>query len=219
MADSVIMDQPDALEISVATPPNVDSPDTQSRIAAALIDLVSMGERINHDLVAERAGISRRTLYRYFPDRDSLMQKVGDEVRRRAGASVRFPHSEEDLLATLHPIHEGLDAIAPIATLVRSTPIGRQVRLADKQRRQEAYTAAAADAVHALPERDRRLATAMLQFLHTSAWLEMRDQWDFTGSDSADASEWAIRTLLADLRRRGSMPLAAGPVAPDSVPR
>jgi hypothetical protein len=51
--------------------------------------------------------------------------------------------------------------------------------------------------------------------IHTSAWLEMRDQWDLAGSDSADASEWAIRTLLADLRRRGSMPLAAGPADPD----
>jgi AcrR family transcriptional regulator len=198
----------------VSPPTATDPKDSRGRIAAALIDLVSTGERINHDLVAERAGISRRTLYRYFPDRDSLMQEVGDEIRRRAGAGVRFPQSEDDLLATLHPIHEGFDAIAPIATLVRSTPIGRQVRLADKQRRQAAYTAAAADAVQALPERDRRLATAMLQFLHTSAWLEMRDQWDLTGSDVADVSDWAIRTLLADLRRRGATPLAAGPAEP-----
>lgn len=184
-----------------------DGGDTRARIAAALIALVGEGERINHDVVAEHAGISRRTLYRYFPDRDALMQEVGDEVRRRAGAGVRFPDSEDDLLGTLHAIHEGFDAIAPIATLVRSTPIGRQVRLADKQRRQKAYSAAASDAVKSLPERDRRLATAMLQFLHTSGWLEMRDHWDMTGSEIADASAWAIRTLLDDLRRRGSRPL------------
>lgn len=219
MADSGTMKQTDVAAPPAPAPDKADGKDTGSRVAAALIDLVSTGERINHDLVAERAGISRRTLYRYFPDRESLMQKVGDEIRRRAGASVRFPHSEEDLLATLHPIHEGFDAIAPIVTLVRSTPLGRQVRLADKQRRQAAYTAAAADAVKALPEHDRRLATAMLQFLHTSAWLEMRDQWDLSGSDSAEASEWAIRTLLADLRRRGSMPLAAGPAEPETGSR
>jgi hypothetical protein len=69
-----------------------------------------------------------------------------------------------------------------------------------------------------LPAHDRRLATAMLQFLHTSAWLEMRDQWDLTGSDVADVSDWAIRTLLADLRRRGATPLTAGLAGADPEP-
>lgn len=189
---------------------------TRVRITAALVPLMANGERINHDVVAAHAGVSRRTVYRHFPDRAALMQAAGDEVRRRAGSDVRFPRSEDDLVATVHAIHTGFDDIAAIATLVRSTPLGRQVRLADKARRQAAYTASTADAVRLLPLRDARLATAMLQFLHTSAWLEMRDQWDMTGADSADASVWAIRTLLADLRRRGDTPLSAGAAATDA---
>jgi AcrR family transcriptional regulator len=198
---------------TTATDAVSDLRDTRSRIEDALIELIADGDRLNHDGVAERAGVSRRTLYRYFPDRDALMRAVAEKVRSLAGPNVRFPQSEEELLSTLRPIYEGLEAIAPIATVVRSTPQGRAARLADKQRRVRAYTAAAADAVSQLPLHDRRLATAMLQFLHSSAWLELRDQWGMSGAEIAEACGWAMRTLLADLRQRGSKPLSEGPAS------
>jgi hypothetical protein len=51
------------------------------------------------------------------------------------------------------------------------------------------------------------LAIAMLQVLHTTPWLEMRDHWGLTGQQIARATGWAIRALLADLAARGSLPL------------
>ena len=63
------------------------------------------------------------------------------------------------------------------------------------------------DAVKDLPEEDRTLATAMLQALHTTPWLEMREHWGLDGEQIARASGWAIRTLLADLKARGGKPL------------
>ena len=176
-------------------------------ILDAVIELMADGRReINHDAVAERTGISRRTVYRYFVDREALLAAASDRVRELAGSRVAFPKSEKDLLDT-HSIYTGLDRIAPIATLVRSTPQGRAMRLAQKAERQEHYKDAASDAVKALPEGDRLLATAMLQVLHTTPWLEMRDHWDLTGEQIARVTGWAIRTLIADLRRRGSAPL------------
>lgn len=187
--------------------------DTRERIEQALIALVIEGERINHDAVAARAGMSRRTLYRYFPDRDALMEAIAERVREMAGPNVRFPHSVEDLLATQRAIYEGFDTIAPVATVIRSTPEGRLARLAEKKRRTESYTAALAETVAALPPHDRRLATAMIQVLHTTPWLEMRDHWDMTGTEIAEACGWAVRVLLHDLARRGARPLDEGPAA------
>jgi AcrR family transcriptional regulator len=194
--------------------PARDKCDNRARIEDALIAVMAEGERVNHDVVAARAGVSRRTLYRYFPDRAALMQALTHRIRSLAGPQVRFPADEADLIDTLHPIYEGFDAIAPIITVVRTTPQGRQTRLADKEKRKAAYAAAAADAVKDLSPHDRRLATAVLQLLHTSAWLELRDHWDMTGAEIADGVAWAMRTLLADLRRRGATPLAAGPAEP-----
>ncbi|KQX17673.1 MULTISPECIES: TetR/AcrR family transcriptional regulator [unclassified Sphingomonas] len=186
--------------------------DVRTRILDSLMALLSEGVAINHDRVAERAGVARRTVYRYFPDHDALMQPLWDRVVGLAGgAAVRFPASEEELTSTMPSIYEGFDRIADLATIVRSTPQGRAVRLAQKGRRRAAYVAATADAVKELPAADRKLATAMLQVLHTTPWLEMRDQWDMEGAQIATACRWAVLTLLKDLRARGDRPLGEGP--------
>ncbi|MBP2302244.1 TetR/AcrR family transcriptional regulator [Azospirillum picis] len=181
--------------------------EARRRIADAVIQLMSDGRMdISHDVVADVTGISRRTIYRHFPDREALLSGASTRVRELAGSRVAFPSRESDLLDTV-PIYTGLDSIAPIATLVRSTPQGRAMRKSQKLERQESYRAATADAVKDLPEPDRTLATAMLQVLHTTPWLEMRDHWDLDGEQIARATAWAIRTLLDDLRKRGGKPL------------
>uniref|UniRef100_UPI0025E3DA59 TetR/AcrR family transcriptional regulator n=1 Tax=Nevskia sp. TaxID=1929292 RepID=UPI0025E3DA59 len=141
----------------------------RSRVANELIALVSEGRLdLTHDLVAERLGIPRRTLYRYFPNQEALMQAAWDRVTALAGPNVTFPRCEDDLVNQLPDIYKGFDAIAPIATLVRSTPQGRAMRLSQKKRRVASYLAATSDAVRQLPAKDRKLAVAILQVLHTT---------------------------------------------------
>lgn len=182
--------------------------EVRTRIADALIELLAEGRMdINHDLIAERTGLGRRTVYRYFPDRETLLAGATHRVRELAGPRVAFPQTEADLTDALHDIYTGLDRIAPITTLVRSTPQGRAMRMADSGRRVDAYTQVAADLVKDLPPEDQRLATAVLQVLHTTPWLEMRDQWGLDGEQIAKATGWAMRTLIADLRARQGRPL------------
>jgi AcrR family transcriptional regulator len=181
--------------------------EARNRITDAVIELLAEGRSdISHDTVSAATAISRRTIYRYFPDKQALLAAASTRVRDLAGTRVTFPATEQDLLDT-RSIYTGLDRIAPVATLVRSTPYGRAMRLSQKAERQASYTAVTADAVKDLPEEDRLLATAMLQVLHTTPWLEMRDHWDLSGEQIGRATSWAIRTLLADLRARGSTPL------------
>jgi AcrR family transcriptional regulator len=180
----------------------------RARIVSCMTELLSEGRiDINHDLIVERTGISRRTVYRYFPDKEALLDGVSEHIRALAGSNVIMPRTEAELLSTLHDIYTGFDKIAPLATLVRSTPQGRAIRLASNRRRVESYRAATADAVKNLPPEDRTLATAMLQVLHTTPWLEMRDHWKLSGAQIARTTGWAIRTLLKDLRARGAKPL------------
>jgi AcrR family transcriptional regulator len=180
----------------------------RTRITDALIALLTEGRLdVSHDLVAERSGVPRRTVYRYYPDRDALLTAVWSRIQALAGHNVVVPDTEGALLDTLHDIYTGFDKIAPLVTLVRSTPQGRAIRLAGNGRRVEGYTAAASDAVKALPPEDQKLATAMLQVLHTTPWLEMRDHWGLSGEQIARTTGWAIRTLLADLQARGDRPL------------
>lgn len=181
---------------------------SRARILDELIGLMTEAAGdLSHDAVAKRAGVGRRTVYRYFPDRESLMEAALTRVRQLAGPEVGLPASPEEIIATLEPIFTGFDRIAPIAIMTRSTPQGRMLRLSQNKARIKAYTAALAYAVKALPESDRRLATAMIQVLHTTPWLEMHDHWGLNGKEIARATGWAIRTLLDDLKARGSLPL------------
>jgi AcrR family transcriptional regulator len=198
------MDSIETPEIATHAPENED---TRHRICAATVDLIGQVGNINHDAVAERAGVSRRTVYRYFPDQTALLRGAREHVGGLIGPKVRFPQSEADLTGQLHDLYTGFDRIAPVSLLMRTTPQGRAIRLADRERRRRAYTAAAADAVKDLPPADQKLATAALQFLHTSAWLEMRDHWGLTGEEMARSIRWAMQTLLNDLRARGGRPL------------
>lgn len=182
--------------------------EARRRILDAFIAMTSEADADrSHEAVAARAGVARRTVYRYFPDRTALMDAALLRVRELAGPGVTYPTSAEELVATLEPIYTGFDAIAPIAIVLRSTPQGRALRLAQNERRVASYTKALSEVVKELPAQDRKLATAMLQVLHTTPWLEMRDHWGLDGRQIARATGWAARTLLNDLKARGGRPL------------
>jgi AcrR family transcriptional regulator len=192
-----------------ASPPTRErkKDEVRGRIAEAVMALIAEGVELNHDRVAERTGVARRTVYRYFPDREALLQTAWLKLNELLRQDTSFPVTVDELLASLVPTHTGFDRIAPLATLVRATPQGRAIRRSQNKRRTAAYAAIAKELVADLPKRDRLLATAMLQVLHTTPWLEMRDNWGLGGEETARACGWAIRTLVADLKARRGLPL------------
>jgi AcrR family transcriptional regulator len=48
----------------------------RTAIEDALLETLAQGDPsgVNHDRIAERAGLARRTVYRYYPDRTALLQ-------------------------------------------------------------------------------------------------------------------------------------------------
>ncbi|QIG81105.1 TetR/AcrR family transcriptional regulator [Stakelama tenebrarum] len=187
-----------------------DNKATRERIVDALMALTAEGAVINHDLVAERAGVSRRTAYRYFPDQEALRSAV---LQRMNNVSAS-PRSLDALLDGLESRFGDYDAHADAMMVLTTTAEGRTTRNMAKPERVTAYRAMLGDATAYLPEPDRRWAIAAIQLMGSDfAWREMRDQWDMDGEESAAAVRWAIETLLADLERRGNKPLSEGPVA------
>lgn len=182
--------------------------EVRARIADAAMTLISEGANdLSHDAVAARAEVGRRTVYRYFPDREALLQAVWVRVNELARSNARFPDGYQDMMDSLVPIYTGFDRIAPLATLIRATPQGRAVRRSQNKTRVAAYTKVADEVAGEMPDADRRLVAAMLQVLHTTPWLEMRDHWGLSGEEIAKVAGWAIRTLVADLKVRGGRPL------------
>lgn len=182
--------------------------DTRTRIGQALLELMSKGERLNHDNVAAHAGVSRRTVYRNFPDQAALRQ----EVWTLLSSQGKMPTDLHDWLNNGIPrLYRQFDERASEVTVAMASAEGRAMRNSVTPERIAAYRALYSEATAALAEPDRTHAIAALQFIGSGfAWREMRDQWGMDGEAVATTVLWAIRTLLADLEKRDGRPLGEG---------
>jgi len=182
---------------------------TRGLILDAMMAALAAGdvEQMAHEALAKRVGVSRQTVYRHFPDRESLMAALWERLNARF-APKGLPTDEPGLLALLAPSFAAFDRDADLVTVAQSTPQGRSLRMSVRDRRAAALRQATASATQGLSEEDARLATAAIQLLQGGqAWIEYRQQWGLTGEQMARASHWAIRTLLADLHARRGRPL------------
>jgi AcrR family transcriptional regulator len=95
--------------------------------AAAVIDEIGY-ERLTTAMVADRAGASIGTVYRYFPDRIAVLQSLAARNSERARELV-----QSELVADAHPT--ALDALLAVldvtAELFRSEPGYRALRVGD----------------------------------------------------------------------------------------
>lgn len=193
-----------------AKPEGSDNPHTREKIVDALTELMGAGEKLTHDAVAARAGISRRTVYRYFPDQQSLRAAVW----ARMGPPGGIPTTLESLIGGMEQRFGNFDRNAATMTVAMASAEGRAIRNVMRDERVAAWRTMLADRVAALAEPDRTRAIAVMQLIGTGlAWREMRDQWDMEAEGMTVACRWAIETLLADLEARGGKPLSEGPAA------
>jgi AcrR family transcriptional regulator len=183
--------------------------ETREMILDALVQAMAAGEveAMTHDALARRAGVSRQTVYRHFPDRESLMTALWERLNPRFAAQG-LPTEEGQLIAVLGPMYAAFDRDADLVTVAQSTPQGRAVRMSVKARRARAFRQATADATRGLDEREAVMAAAVIQLLcGGQAWIEMREQWGLSGEEIARACAWAISALLKDLHAREGRPL------------
>jgi AcrR family transcriptional regulator len=187
--------------------------DIRRRIEDALLECMATGQmnRLNHDALAEMTGISRRTVYRYFPDRDALMKALWHRTMKVQGPRGGMPRDAEAVLTRLTDVFTAYDRNASAMIVATSTLEGRAVRNAAKAEREAGWRQALAKETEKLPDLDRRMVLGVIQLLSTGlAWRELRDQWDLDGAEIATACRWAIATLLRDLDERGGRSLRQG---------
>lgn len=187
---------------------------TRERIVAAMADILAEDGRIEgatNRAVAQRAGVTEVTVYRHFPSRELLLRGLWEHLNKRNGANVGMPESEAEILEKIGPLYATFDAAPAHALAAVTTEHGREMRGSINQLRQQAFLDALEEATANLSAKDKAKAAGLIQLLYSSyAWLSLREQWNVTGLDAAEAAGWAIETLLADLHARGSAPIKPG---------
>jgi len=168
-----------------------------ARLEAGGVDELSMGE------IAQAAGVSLRTLYRYFPDRAGLLQAAGEHLY----ASLGVPYDIErpgDIAASFRDAARRLSARPHLARVLVQTTAGRAARSATRAQRVDAIRGALAPVTAELDDDTARYATAVIAHLCSAAsWVSIADETGLTDDDAQRAVVWAIDTLIDTLHRGG----------------
>jgi AcrR family transcriptional regulator len=177
---------------------------TRERILGAVADLLERGaaQDLTMPEVAGASGVSLRTIYRYFPAREDLLEAagrwIGDEL-------LKHPYPR-DLDEVADRYQEGVADFDERPGLVRAlafSQLGRRVRGYRRRERLEAIGRALRAELPDLSERELRQAEAVLAYLHNMlAYTTLREEGGLSGEEIGEAIGWAIRTLIQDLRKR-----------------
>lgn len=156
--------------------------------------------------VAHAAGVSLRTLYRYFPDRASLLHAAGEHLYGALG--VPFVISgPDDISASFLDAARRLATRPALARALVRTSAGRATRSGLRVQRVEAIRTALKPVVDALDPVTARRATAVIAHLcSTASWVGIADESGLDDAEAQQAVAWAIDALIAGLQSSARRP-------------
>lgn len=156
-------------------------------------------------LVARGAGVSERTVYRHFPDRDALLRGLGDRIGHHASEDSMTVFA--DLGEVVVQLMAHLDAHpgpAIAEAVFNADPRGLGERTRERSRRFHHMVAAE---FPDLDEDDHRRLTAVIRcLLSAQAWLRMREEFGVPGTESGPMVAWAIAALAHEIERGNPPP-------------
>lgn len=156
--------------------------------------------------IADAAGVSLRTLYRYFPDRDSLLHAAGEHLY----ASLEVPYDidgPDKISASFQHAARRLSTRGGLTRALVRTTAGRAARSAVRGRRVEAIKAALGPLTKDMDADTARQATAVIAHLCGAAsWVTIADEYGLTDAEAQRAVAWAIDRLVESLQQPSPKP-------------
>lgn len=159
-------------------------------------------EDIAMEDLARSAGVSRRTLYRLFPNREALLAAAGERFAGTVGMPQEIAGPDE-LSATFREGSRLMERRADLARALYRSSIGRGIRAGQRSRRLGVIENALRPLTAKLNEDEARRVTAVIAFLISSnTWITIQDESGLNGDEIRLGVSWAIDVLVDDLKRR-----------------
>jgi AcrR family transcriptional regulator len=178
---------------------------TRLRILQALTDLLADPtiDEVAIPLVARRARISLRTVYRHFPMREALFDAWAEWVDERLRLHLHsYPERADGLADFALELYRSYDESERLVLAMVNSKAARGVRVRTRRRRQRAFQRAMSEPTHDLQPKERLRVLAVVYLLVSApAWQAMREQWGLDGNEAGKAAAWAVRVLMDELRR------------------
>jgi len=175
---------------------------TREIIFEALTRLVSKEgvHEFSIQRVADLAGISHRTVYRYFPTREELLEALAVwlEGRMPRQLSSYGPDQLEDAVRSVHGLfEEHSEKVTALAVLAA----GARIRIPRRNEHSRTVERSLAGLVrHLDPEDAHAVVTLIRSILGSYMWSHLRNDHGLDGEHTTDVVVWAVRALMDALR-------------------
>lgn len=180
----------------------VKARENEQRIINALVELLARrkGGDVEIKEIAEKTGLTQRTIFRFFKDKQTLHRAM-----------------DNYLLSYLQMSHEQINSMSfagfgknayiifdrhPDLTLAYVlSPFGQEARLRFRKKLNQSMIQKIRQEkkIPLTPKISRRLAI-ITSLVNAKIWHDIKTEYGFTGEEMADSVEWALTTLLERIR-------------------
>jgi AcrR family transcriptional regulator len=182
---------------------------TRQGIARAVAEIVvSEGAAsLSFPAVADRAGVSLRTVYRHFPNKDTLVAAALEAGSERTLSA--FPSGERSigrLRELIRDLWAELEENRDLVLVQLTTPAGRALRGERLRKRREELRAALPEAVPELDDDGYDRLAALCTVLFSSHLLfDLTDELGVDRDTAAGLSAYAVEAACDRARREGDV--------------
>jgi AcrR family transcriptional regulator len=181
---------------------------TSDAIRDAAVEVASeMGfAAMTMDKVAEQAGVSPSTVYRYFADRDTLLAAIIAWNHEQVGkhfVGLPPPSGADEIAGVIEHLMVELDTNRALNRAIVVSRVGHEEAWTGRPEHLDIVRRLLEEVTGNLDPEEARLGKAVIGYLAGGlAWLTMADESGLDGAQAGRAAGWATRTLIADLRAR-----------------
>lgn len=154
---------------------------------------------------AQDAGVTTRTIFRHFPNRDSMLSALSERVLATTG-TVEIPKTPEEFVDTIFATYEMFDENRELMQSLLLSELGRGVRSQMRERRRKGNVSALNNLVKGLPREQQKAVKAVLvHLISAESWWQLHDRFNVSARDSAQTIAW-IFSLVANALNEGKAP-------------
>jgi AcrR family transcriptional regulator len=155
--------------------------------------------------VAERAGTSLRTVYRYFPTKEALVDAAAESFRVSADV-VGGTVDVDNLPEYLSQVFAGFTEQGGAIRAQHVTPAGRSLREARLPRNRAVVRETLRTIVPNVPDADLdRLVDLVVAMIGSAMYLELVDHMGHDDQDAARLAAWTVRAVVERAAAEGGV--------------